>query len=349
MKISICVPVYNESEVIEDFLKSFEKQIDKDFELVIVDNNSSDNTLSIVENYSKKSGYKMKVLTELKQGVGHARATGASYAIENNFDILAGTDCDCDIHPKWVSSIREMFTDESISIASGKYVHSIPSLKKLISELNDKDCDRFVYFFELNNFILQYTLRRSLLTGSNFAIRSKVYLAGNGFQQPYKDGKPAPLEDHELGRRLYDLGYDTVFMKYDCPSNPRRILQWLIDDSGQIEVYGPQLTYIRQEDFAGLLHKVSEDRFKFRIRRVLFYNVLSPISKFEKQVIEDKIEWFFGEKTQEFLEKLKDIKSEIDSSKELRLKFMDDMLDIYFPYIYERITEKFDKRQFLRL
>ncbi len=345
MKISVCVPVYNESAGVVKFLTSIENQTDKGFELVVVDNNSTDNTLSLVEEFSKTAGYKIKILTEKQQGVGHARAAGAAYAIENKFDILAGTDCDCDISPEWVKSIRQMFEEDNVSVAAGKYVHSIPKLRELIAELSEADQERFVYFFQLNNFILQHILRKPLLTGSNFAVLSDVYVKGDGFQQPYKDGKPAPLEDHELGRRLWDKGYETVYMKYDCPSNPRRILHWLISPDGPVEVYGPALTHIRQEDFAGLLHNVTEERLKFRIRRVLFYNVLSPISKFETQVTKEKLEWFFGEKTDELVEKLNAAKPVIDASKEERLKFMDEMLDVYFPYMFERIEQKYKEQE----
>lgn len=341
MKISVCVPVYNESVGIEKFLKSMENQTDKDFELVVVDNNSTDNTLSLVEEFAKGAAYKIKVLSERQQGVGHARATGASHALENGFEILAGTDCDCDISPQWVESIRYMFEVEKVSVAAGKYIHSIPKLKELISELLKVEQQKFIYYFELNNFILQHILRKPLLTGSNFAVLAEAYIKAGGFQQPYKDGKPAPLEDHELGKRLYDNGYKTVYMKFNCPSNPRRILHWLIQTDGPVEVYGPALTYIRKEDFAGLLHNVTEDRLKFRIRRVLYYNVLSPISKFETQITKEMLEWFFGLHTDELLQRLESEKLRIENSKDERLKFMDELLDIYFPYILNRIEEKF--------
>lgn len=51
--ISIIIPLYNVEQYIIECLKSFEKQLYKEFELIIVNDGSTDNSVEIAENYLK--------------------------------------------------------------------------------------------------------------------------------------------------------------------------------------------------------------------------------------------------------------------------------------------------------
>lgn len=52
MKFSICVPAFNASRTIEKLMESVFKQTYSDWELIIVDDNSSDNTVELARKYS---------------------------------------------------------------------------------------------------------------------------------------------------------------------------------------------------------------------------------------------------------------------------------------------------------
>lgn len=52
-KVSICLPTYNYSRYITDAIESVISQTFKDFELVIIDDCSTDNTIDILKRYSK--------------------------------------------------------------------------------------------------------------------------------------------------------------------------------------------------------------------------------------------------------------------------------------------------------
>lgn len=51
-KLSVCIPVYNGQKFIKETIDSVLSQSFKDFEIVVVDNQSTDNTRSIVKSYS---------------------------------------------------------------------------------------------------------------------------------------------------------------------------------------------------------------------------------------------------------------------------------------------------------
>ncbi len=51
-KLSVCIPVYNGAEFIKEAIDSVLSQSFTDFEIVVVDNQSTDNTISLVKSYS---------------------------------------------------------------------------------------------------------------------------------------------------------------------------------------------------------------------------------------------------------------------------------------------------------
>lgn len=61
-KVSVCIASYNHAEYLEEMLDSVLAQTFQDFEIVIADDGSKDNSLEILENYSKKFS-RIKVLT----------------------------------------------------------------------------------------------------------------------------------------------------------------------------------------------------------------------------------------------------------------------------------------------
>ena len=54
MKISIIIPTYNSERVIEECLEGIISSNFTDYELIIIDNLSTDSTLDIVKKYTKK-------------------------------------------------------------------------------------------------------------------------------------------------------------------------------------------------------------------------------------------------------------------------------------------------------
>ena len=95
MKISIITVCYNSAETIEDTLKSVLSQTYDNYEYLIIDGLSKDNTLEIVKKYEPKFKGKMKIVSEKDKGLydamnkGISLATGDIIGIINSDDILA--------------------------------------------------------------------------------------------------------------------------------------------------------------------------------------------------------------------------------------------------------------------
>ena len=88
--ISIIIPTYNELKVLLDCLKSLEKQDYSDFEVILVDDGSIDNTQELASDFKSKK-YRLIFLKQNHKGPGAARNLGASKA---KGDILVFVDAD---------------------------------------------------------------------------------------------------------------------------------------------------------------------------------------------------------------------------------------------------------------
>jgi len=89
-KLSVIIPVYNEEKVIVDCLESLGNQTYENFEIIIVDDGSTDKTLQITRNI-KKLVPQVKVFRQKHKGAGAARNLGASRA---KGEILVFVDAD---------------------------------------------------------------------------------------------------------------------------------------------------------------------------------------------------------------------------------------------------------------
>ena len=71
-KISVIIPCYNQEKYIADCLESVLAQTFEDYEAIVVDDGSTDNSIKIVEEYQKKSN-KIRLIRQENQGVVTAR------------------------------------------------------------------------------------------------------------------------------------------------------------------------------------------------------------------------------------------------------------------------------------
>ncbi|WP_289687862.1 glycosyltransferase family 2 protein [Muribaculum intestinale] len=98
MKISIITATWNSGATLRDTLESVLRQSYKDYEILIIDGGSTDNTHYIVEEYSQKFGNRLLWYTGKDKGLydamnkGIARATGDIIGILNSDDFYADSD-----------------------------------------------------------------------------------------------------------------------------------------------------------------------------------------------------------------------------------------------------------------
>ena len=78
--VSLIVPIYNVEKYLEKCLQSIEKQIFDDYEVILVDDGSIDNSRKIAELFIRKDPSKFKLIHQENQGLSGARNKGLLYA-----------------------------------------------------------------------------------------------------------------------------------------------------------------------------------------------------------------------------------------------------------------------------
>ena len=74
-KFSIIIPVYNTEKYLEKCISSVINQKYKNFEVILIDDGSKDNSGAICDEYAKKDN-KVKVIHQINAGVSTARNVG---------------------------------------------------------------------------------------------------------------------------------------------------------------------------------------------------------------------------------------------------------------------------------
>lgn len=111
MKISVVVPAYNEEKFLPRLLTSLKNQTYKHpFEIIVVNNNSTDKTAEIAKSYG------VKVIFESKRGYGPACQKGFQTA---SGDIIARADSDYVVPKHWLEKIATEFASDPKLIAIG--------------------------------------------------------------------------------------------------------------------------------------------------------------------------------------------------------------------------------------
>ncbi|NMB84164.1 glycosyltransferase family 2 protein [Candidatus Roizmanbacteria bacterium] len=154
MKVSVVIPAYNEEKYIKKCLTSLQKQKEKADEIIVVDNNCSDKTISIAKQFS------VSIVKEARQGIIFARNSGFNAA---RYDIIARCDADTILPTDWITRIKKNFDKSKIDALTGPIILYDTILK------TNKIAIRYFYFMKL----IQKGMET--LVGPNMALSKKMW------------------------------------------------------------------------------------------------------------------------------------------------------------------------------
>ncbi len=134
--LSVVVPCYNEEDSIAACLDALVSQKDAIYELIVVDNNSTDASRAIIETYCKNHPF-ITLLTEKRQGLHFTRNRGLDAATGA---IFCRIDADTIVGPGWANAFKDYYAqlpDSTIGAASGStWYYDLP-FKKLTSLVSE--------------------------------------------------------------------------------------------------------------------------------------------------------------------------------------------------------------------
>lgn len=118
--VSIIVPVYNVSTFLSGCLESILAQTFTDYEVICIDDGSTDNSGEIADSYAAKDS-RIKVVHQENKGLSGARNAGLDLAVG---DYISFLDSDDYIHPQFLEKMLYVIQHENADIASCRLVHT---------------------------------------------------------------------------------------------------------------------------------------------------------------------------------------------------------------------------------
>ena len=204
--ISVLMPCYNAASTIDEALTSLARQTLSDYELIAVDDGSSDRTLGILNRWARRDP-RIQILTQPHAGILEALNHGLSIC---QAPYVARMDTDDHSHPRRLELQTHYLDNHPKTAVVGSLVAAFP---------NGQVRQGFQIYLEwLNALISDESIRREIFIESplahpSVAFRRELVIQAGGYQE---HGWP---EDYDLWLRLYCSG--AHFAKI-----PRVLLEW---------------------------------------------------------------------------------------------------------------------------
>jgi O-antigen biosynthesis protein len=189
-KVSVIVCAYNGERTMDSCLASLETLNYPNYEVVVVNDGSTDRTREIAERYAS-----IRLINQENQGLSAARNVGLRAATG---DIIAYTDCDCMADPDWLTHLVARFLSSDFGAVGG------PNLPPLDSSLV-ANCVA-VSPGGPTHVLLDDEVAEHI-PGCNMAFRREALEAINGFDPVFR----AAGDDVDLCWRLQNKGYKIGF------------------------------------------------------------------------------------------------------------------------------------------
>lgn len=198
MRASVVVPVYNGAGLISRCLDALAEQTwaHDDYEIVVVDDGSTDGTATVVAEWcARHPDVRAVLLRQDNGGPAVARNHGAAAA---GASLVYFTDADCAPEPDWLEQMARPFSDPSVAGAKGAYLSDQTGLTSRFVQAEYEDRYDRMRGQERIDFIDTYSA----------GYRRDVFVKNGGFDPIFPT---ASVEDQEFSFRLADKGYRLVF------------------------------------------------------------------------------------------------------------------------------------------
>ena len=134
--VSVIVPVYNAAAFLRDALDSLQNQSHNDFEAILIDDGSTDDSLSICRAYAE-SDNRFKIISQANRGVSAARNAGVDAA---KGSWIAFLDADDIMRPDALATLLDAAASTGADISVGNYSQGVtpgaPKGNGAVSHLN---------------------------------------------------------------------------------------------------------------------------------------------------------------------------------------------------------------------
>lgn len=204
MKVSIVIPAHNEEKVIAQTIENAKRLRYPDFEIIVVNNASTDNTSAL----ARQTG--VRVVDEPRKGLLFAREAGRLAA---RGEIIANLDADCMPDPEWLSRALPLFENPRVVAAGGGYdYHDAPKAVRHFFLFVQR------FLFVPANILFNLLHIGGVLAGGNTFLRASALKQIGG----YDTSILFYGEDADTAKRISRIGRIIYTDRLTIPSSGRR-------------------------------------------------------------------------------------------------------------------------------
>jgi glycosyltransferase involved in cell wall biosynthesis len=212
MNISVIIPAYNAEKTILETLAGLEGQTLQDFEVLVVDDGSTDSTSQRIAAFQRRSSLVIKLIQQDNAGPAQARNTGVEVA---QGKIVVFLDSDCIPPPTWLDTMISALQGGIVGCGCG---YKVRNVENLVARYVDHE--------------IAWRHHRMLgkkvdaLGSYSTSLIREVFLQAGGFDIGYRE---ANAEDFALAFKVRHLGYDLTFTDktFVCHYHPSSLRKYL--------------------------------------------------------------------------------------------------------------------------
>ncbi len=184
MKISVLLPVYNASATLRAAVDSILSQEFKDFELLIIDDGSKDESRVIINEYARRDNRIRQIFNETNKGLPYTLNEGLRLAAS---DLVARLDADDEALPQRLGVQYEFMKANPEIVVAGSYVYNMGKTRAL---------DRLLVFPTEPQDVADTLKRCNCIYHPTVIMRKKEILELGGYRSTFKNA-----EDYDLWLR----------------------------------------------------------------------------------------------------------------------------------------------------
>lgn len=179
---TILIATYNRAALLDETLASIRRlrvRAGRQWDVIVVDNNSTDGTRAIVERQARDFPVTLRYLFEPRQGRSSALNTGIAAA---GGDVLAMTDDDVRVEPEWLDAACDALEDPSVAYAGGPVVPIWETPPPRWLDLTRGDLWGTIAIQNHGDAPFIYEEARKVPLGANMAAKRSLFAAIGGFR-----------------------------------------------------------------------------------------------------------------------------------------------------------------------
>lgn len=292
-KFSLIIPAYNVEKYIKKCLDSVLNQTYNNYEIIIVNDGSTDNTSKILESY--KSNKKIKIINQENKGLSNARNTGVSNA---KGDYILFIDSDDFIEKELLEILNKTIKDEDLIRFQIRILDETNKIIKEYKEETFNNLNGIEAFNKLSKYNLVelavcYAYKKDTFLKNNYKFEEKTYHEDFGLI-PYiiissKKVTSINYIGYNYLQRKNSIMNNTDYEKEIKKSNDvlkhyKNLIKWSQNIEGDLTIYKSFIANsvilkslnLKEKDYKNYIKKLKEYKV---YDNLLTYNLKNKIKK----------------------------------------------------------------------